>query len=148
MHAVLMRAIASAVCVAAALLVLAHCSQPQQQPPPQARQERSSTPPPQKPSAAAAAAVSKVNLDEIFPKGRGRELVLNNCTTCHTFVPIVILRMTREAWARNSRDHRGRVEALPDADFKVLYEYLAANFGPDKPVPRLPNELMETWTSY
>ncbi|MFN7920826.1 MAG: hypothetical protein U0Q16_12050 [Bryobacteraceae bacterium] len=93
-------------------------------------------------------AASKVNLDEIFPPGRGRELVLNNCTTCHTFVPIVILRMSKEAWQRNSRDHRGRVTALSNADFQVLYEYLAANFNPDKPVPKLPNELMETWTSY
>lgn len=97
---------------------------------------------------AAAAQKARVDLNEIFPAGRGRELVLNNCTTCHTFVPIVILKMTKEAWERNSRDHRGRVAALPDADFKLLYEYLAANFNPDKPVPRLPNELMETWTSY
>ena len=91
---------------------------------------------------------AKVNLDEIFPAGRGRQLVLNNCTTCHTFVPIVILKMTKEAWERNSRDHRGRVAALGEADFKVLYEYLATNFGPDKPVPKLPNALLDTWTSY
>lgn len=91
---------------------------------------------------------SKVNINEIFPPGRGRELVLNNCTTCHTFVPIVVLQMTREAWQRNSRDHRGRVAALSDADFKTLYEYLIANFNPNRPVPKLPKELLDTWTSY
>ncbi len=91
---------------------------------------------------------AKVNLDEIFPAGRGRELALNNCTTCHTFVPIVVLRMSKEAWERNSRDHRERVKALGDADFKILYQYLAANFNPERPVPKLPPELLETWTSY
>jgi hypothetical protein len=91
---------------------------------------------------------AKVNLAQIFPPGRGRELVLNNCTTCHTFVPIVILQMTKEAWDRNSRDHRGRVAALSDADFKTLYDYLCANFNPDRPVPKLPKELLATWTAY
>ena len=90
----------------------------------------------------------KVNLDEIFPPGRGRDLVLNNCTTCHTFVPIVVLQMSKEAWERNSRDHRERVKALSDADFQVLYQYLVANFNPNRPVPKLPPELLQTWTAY
>lgn len=118
----------------AALLAAAACSKPQPQP--QAKKEP------------APDASVKVNLDEIFPKGPGRELVLSNCTTCHTFVPIVILQMSQQAWERNSRDHRERVKALSDADFKVLYEYLAANFNPSKPPPKLPNELMQTWTTY
>ena len=69
-------------------------------------------------------------------------------TTCHTFVPIVVLQMTKDAWERNSRDHRGRVDSLSDADFKTLYQYLEANFNPDRPVPRLPKELLSTWTGY
>lgn len=90
----------------------------------------------------------KVNLDEIFPAGPGRDLVLNNCTTCHTFVPIVVLQMNKEAWERNSRDHRERVKALGDRDFRILYEYLIANFNPDRPPPKLPPELLQTWTAY
>jgi mono/diheme cytochrome c family protein len=125
--------------VTIALLALAACSVP------------ASSPGPAQPAKVAAAPdtqSAKVNLDEIFPPGRGRELLLNNCTTCHTFVPIVVLRMTKEAWERNSRDHRGRVDALSDADFKILYQYLKENFNPDKPVPKLPKELLATWTSY
>ena len=91
---------------------------------------------------------ANVNLNEVFPAGRGRELVLNNCTTCHTFVPIVVLRMSKESWERNSRDHRERVKALSDADFKMLYEYLVTNFNPERPVPKLPQELLDTWTAY
>ena len=91
---------------------------------------------------------ARVNIDEIFPAGPGRELLLNNCTSCHTFVPIVVLQMDKNAWERNSRIHRSRVPALSNDDFDVLYQYLVANFNPDRPVPTLPKELLETWTSY
>ena len=90
----------------------------------------------------------KVNLDEIFPQGPGRDLVLENCQNCHTFVPIVVLQMEKDAWYRNSLDHRDRVTTLTDDQFKTVYEYLATNFGPHRPVPRLPKELLKTWTGY
>lgn len=87
-------------------------------------------------------------MDEIFPPGPGRDLALNNCTSCHNITPIVTLQMTKDAWARNATEHRERVVALSDADFAALYEYLVANFNPDTPVPRLPQELLDQWTSY
>ena len=90
----------------------------------------------------------KVNLDEIFPQGPGRDLVLENCQNCHTFVPIVVLQMDKDAWHRNSLDHRDRVTTLTDDQFKTVYEYLTTNFGPHRPVPRLPKELLKTWTGY
>ena len=91
---------------------------------------------------------AKVNLDEIFPPGEGRDLVLNNCQNCHTFVPIVVLQMDADAWTRNSIDHRDRVTSLTDEEFKTLYSYLRANFHPGRPVPTLPKALLDTWTSY
>jgi mono/diheme cytochrome c family protein len=96
----------------------------------------------------ASTVASKVNLDEIFPPGEGRDLVLNNCQNCHTFVPIVVLQMEEAAWTRNSIDHRERVTQLSDEHFKTLYTYLRANFHPGRPVPTLPKELLDTWTSY
>jgi hypothetical protein len=90
----------------------------------------------------------KVNMDELFPAGPGRDLVLNNCQNCHTFVPIVILQMEEEAWTRSSLDHRPRVTGLTDDEFKTLYTYLKANFNPNRPVPKLPKELLESWTTY
>jgi mono/diheme cytochrome c family protein len=97
---------------------------------------------------AAKGAPVKVNLDEIFPQGAGRDLVLENCQNCHTFVPLVVLQMNKEGWQRNSLDHRERVTTLTDDQFKIVYEYLTANFGPHRPVPRLPKELLKTWTGY
>lgn len=93
-------------------------------------------------------ATGTLNIEAIFPPGRGRELVLNNCTSCHNITPIVTLQMTTDAWALNSREHRERVTSVSDADFAALYEYLAANFNPHKPVPELPKELLDQWTSY
>jgi mono/diheme cytochrome c family protein len=90
----------------------------------------------------------KVNLEEIFPPGPGRDLVLENCQNCHTFVPIVVLQMDKDAWQRNSLDHRERVSTLTDEQFKTVYEYLSTNFGPHRPVPKLPKELLKTWTGY
>ena len=91
---------------------------------------------------------AKLDIDAIFPRGEGRDLVLNNCTSCHTIVPIVVLQMTKDAWDLNAREHRDRVTSLSDADFATLYTYLVANFNPDRPVPQLPKELLDTWTSY
>jgi hypothetical protein len=91
---------------------------------------------------------AKLNIDEIFPPGQGRDLVLNNCTNCHTIVPIVVLQMTKDAWDLNAREHRDRVTSLTDAEVAALYEYLAANFNPNRPVPKLPEELLKTWTAY
>jgi cytochrome c5 len=90
----------------------------------------------------------RVDLDAIFPQGPGRDLVLENCQNCHTFVPIVVLQMDKDAWYRNSLDHRDRVTTLTDEQFKTVYEYLTTNFGPHRPVPRLPKELLKTWTGY
>lgn len=97
---------------------------------------------------AATGSPSKLNLDEIFPPGDGRELVLDNCQNCHTFVPIVVLQMEKDAWQRSSVDHRDRVNNLSDEELKIVYEYLTANFGPHRPVPTLPKEFLESWTTY
>jgi len=97
---------------------------------------------------AATGSPGKLNLDEIFPRGAGRELVLDNCQNCHTFVPIVVLQMEKDAWLRSSVDHRDRVNNLSDEEFKTVYEYLIANFGPHRPVPTLPKEFLKSWTTY
>ena len=96
--------------------------------------------------AAPAPAPLKIDMNAIFPPGPGRDLVLNNCQNCHTFVPIVVLQMEETAWTRSSVDHRPRVSGLSDEEFKTLYDYLKANFNPAHPVPALPRELLDTWT--
>ena len=108
----------------------------------------SSDPQPEAESEAAKYTPTRVDLDAIFPPGPGRDLVLNNCQSCHVWVPIVILQMDKDSWHRNSIEHRGRVEALSDEDFATLYEYLSTTFTPERSVPELPAGLLEAWTTY
>ena len=91
---------------------------------------------------------STFNIRDVFPEGPGRELVLDNCQSCHVLVPILILPLDDAAWHRNSIEHRERVEGLGDDDFSTLYDYLAANFTPETPKPELPPALLDTWTTY
>lgn len=70
------------------------------------------------------------------------------CTGCHSFVPLVIVQFNADEWERNALDHRERVSAMSDEDYQILYDYLTENFGPDDPVPELPQELLDQWTSY
>lgn len=88
------------------------------------------------------------NIRDVFPEGPGRELVLDNCQSCHVLVPILVLRMDEASWYRNSLEHRERVEALGDEDFNILYDYLTSTFTPDRPIPKLPAALLDTWTTY
>jgi len=90
----------------------------------------------------------RIDVDAIFPSGPGRTLVLNNCTSCHVFTPIVVLQMNELQWNRSAREHHDRVANLSEAEFATLYDYLKANFNPDKPVPQLPQALLDSWTSY
>lgn len=87
-------------------------------------------------------------MNAIFPPGPGREAVLDNCTSCHTFVPLVVLQMTPAQWQTNALGHRDRVPLMSDADYKAAYDYLAANFNPDHPIPALPPDLLGFWTDY
>ena len=97
---------------------------------------------------AAPGGVYQVDMDAIFPAGAGRDILLNNCQSCHSWVPVVVLQMNEEEWARSRGEHRARVEAMSDADFDTLYAYLASTFTPDRPVPELPAALLESWTTY
>jgi mono/diheme cytochrome c family protein len=80
----------------------------------------------------------------------GRNLILNNCTVCHTFVPIVMQSFDVDGWTGLLDRHRqnGRVNQLSDAQVQAIHDYLSANFNGTLPPPELPPELLATWTSY
>ena len=92
--------------------------------------------------------VEKVNIDEIFPPDEGRDLVLSNCTNCHTIVPIALARKTPDEWVSHRTQHRQRVGGISDADADRLWAYLTKNFAPGRPIPQLPEDLLKTWTAY
>ncbi len=87
-------------------------------------------------------------MDELFPQGPGRDLVLDNCMNCHSMAPIVMAQKTKGEWNQLAIVHRDKVSRLTDDDFNQLLGYLIANFGPDHKVPQLPDELLSGYTNY
>src|SRR5690606_36673602 len=79
-----------------------------------------------------------------------RQVLLNDCTTCHTFVPIVMQSFDENGWRGLLTRHveNGRVTQVPPEQIENLRLYLAENFNGDLPPPDLPPALLETWTSY
>lgn len=78
-----------------------------------------------------------------------RELILDNCTSCHTFAPIVLQQFDRSGWETEISRHLsdGRADLSP-GQAQTMTEYLIANFNADLPVPALPKELLDSWTNY
>jgi hypothetical protein len=79
---------------------------------------------------------------------KSRELLLNNCTTCHVFVAIVVQQFDQEGWDSLFERHKGRAAQLNDAQLNQMKAYLVANFNPKLDPPDLPPELLKEWTAY
>ena len=105
---------------------------------------------------ATAANAQSVDIEEIFwcdedigPLGtqteeeckESRDLLLSECTSCHTFAPIVLGEKTSEEWDGFLSAHRMRVEGIDDDVFDQLKEFIGTRFTPDHPVPDLPPAL-------
>lgn len=84
-----------------------------------------------------------LNLDAIIPPGRGRELLFNNCTSCHSVVCSLIGERSAGNWNTIRAGHEERVSGLSEQDKDELFAYLIENFGDTKPAPELPPELKE-----
>ncbi len=85
----------------------------------------------------------KLDMDAIFPRGAGRDLMLDNCTNCHSFVRIVLMQRTREQWAVVKKAMRPRVVGLSDRDVDVIFDYLEASFSDTRPAPTLPKWFLD-----
>ncbi len=79
---------------------------------------------------------------------KSREIILNNCTTCHVFVAIVVQQFDRDGWNGLFSRHEGRVTQLDSNTLDEMKSYLAANFNPQMDPPDVPPELLKEWTAY
>lgn len=73
-----------------------------------------------------------------MPAGKGRDLTLQSCTGCHSFVPVITGQRTKARWEGLRTGHRDTSLALSDGDYNAIFDYLAANFDSTKPEPKLP----------
>lgn len=103
----------------------------------------------------------ELNLDLVFPCyaeddagkaqcAEGREIILNDCTICHTFVPIVMQQFEPDGWMGLIARHRegDRIGGLSDAEVETVTNYIIATYNRDHEPPELPPALLETWTAY
>jgi cytochrome c5 len=64
-----------------------------------------------------------------MPDGKGKDVVLNVCTMCHDLSRIKNGRRSAEAWQETLNSMLNEGAPLSDADFPVVLNYLAKNFG-------------------
>jgi competence ComEA-like helix-hairpin-helix protein len=70
--------------------------------------------------------------DSDLPEGKGKEAVQNNCTDCHSTERIKAQRLDEEGWDGILREMMETGASVNPDDIRVIVEYLAKNFGPDK----------------
>jgi hypothetical protein len=70
-----------------------------------------------------------------------RNAILQNCTSCHTFVPIVKAQKSPDEWDAVIGVHRERLPDMADDQFGQIRTFLVAHFNPSNPPPTLPPEL-------
>ncbi len=84
-----------------------------------------------------------VSFAGIFPPGRGREMVLDACGSCHPVVCAAGGQRTAERWESIKKGHKDKLTSHSSGDLNVMFSYLKENFNDTKPEPRIPAEFLE-----
>ena len=71
-----------------------------------------------------------------LPDGAGKDLVMNVCTVCHDLVRITSKRKTKEEWNEIVDQMATKGAKASDEEFDTIVNYLAKNFGKDKPAEK------------
>jgi len=86
-----------------------------------------------------------------LPAGPGKDIIMKNCSGCHSPNDVAGSRNSAEGWANNVEDMAdlmkdGGVPEMTEDEMKVLVEYLATNLPeltPPDPNSRLPRQLLQ-----
>jgi virginiamycin B lyase len=87
--------------------------------------------------------ISMWQAKQLWPSGKGQEIMLARCATCHLF------QSRMAAVTRDEEGYKDRIQYMKtvmgvnisDQDAPVLASYLASLFGPDSVLPKLPTEM-------
>ena len=71
-----------------------------------------------------------------LPDGAGKDLVMNVCTVCHDLMRITSKRKTKEEWNDIVDQMATKGAKASDQEFDTIVNYLAKNFGKDKPAEK------------
>jgi hypothetical protein len=72
-----------------------------------------------------------------------RGLFMQHCTSCHSFVPVVRQQKDEAGWSAVMSGHRERTGGVADPDYEAIGQFLKDHFTPDRPVPELPQHLID-----
>jgi len=73
--------------------------------------------------------------ESYLPRGEARDLILQACVQCHDLRNTVSQRKTSASWKRTVDEMIWRGAPLMADEAETVTKYLAASFGPDKPLP-------------
>jgi hypothetical protein len=71
-----------------------------------------------------------------LPPGPMQAKVKAACTSCHNTGRITEQHFTRQGWSAELDKMEGLGAVIPDADRIAMLNYLAKNFGPEKPAAK------------
>ena len=94
-------------------------------------------------SAASAASTQPETVGDLFPEGEGRDLVLNNCSSCHAVACAVIGQRTAARWNGLKEGHSDRMPGLADGELDRMFAYLQGHFNDTQPEPSVPAAFLE-----
>jgi hypothetical protein len=86
------------------------------------------------------AAAAPATLLDVFPPAPERELVLNNCASCHNAACAAIGQRPSARWDALLASHRDK---LTGVDLDKVFGYLKAHFNDGRPEPKVPPALLE-----
>lgn len=101
------------------------------------------TPEPPTPTATSGAQQGGIDMDAIFPAGyeTERTLVINSCSSCHSWVCVVINQRPVAHWGTVQKTHQDLVSGLNNEQLDLVFGFLSENFNDTKPEPELPDIL-------
>ena len=73
--------------------------------------------------------------ENYLPEGEARDVIFQACVQCHDLRNTVSQRKTAAAWKRTVDEMIWRGAPLMADEAETITKYLAASFGPDKPIP-------------
>src|SRR5262245_30659604 len=91
------------------------------------------SPAPQVKESAAGTSANPFKLADIFPAGKGRELVLDTCGSCHPVACAALGQRTAESWEAIKNSHADKLTAQSSANVNAMFTYLKATFNDTKP---------------
>ena len=105
--------------------------------------ESATSEPAGEPMAAAEEAPMPKTLNELFPEGLGKPLVLETCGSCHAIGCSAIGQRTEARWENLKEDHRDKVASLSEQELETVFGYLNEHFSAATPELRVPRQFLE-----